>query len=250
MKALDQGEIEEIMWNISKGVKFLSDLEARFIVSLLEYLEEEQKEVFKRVLDVACGWGRHHKILRRKGFEVYGLDLNKRFVEKARKLYPEFSYQVGDMRKLPYRGESFDAILDIFTSFGYFSEEENKKCLEEFYRVLRRGGIFTIETTNADWAKCNFQHVYTEEVGDDLLVISKGGWEGKFWVWNRSLYHQRGENLRKIGERKARLRLYSKDELDKLAEEIGYEPLIALSGLSAQPLKQDSPRMLLVYRKG
>jgi hypothetical protein len=47
-----------------------------------------------------------------------------------------------------------------------------------------------------------------------------------------------------------RLRLYSKDELDKLAEEIGYEPLIALSGLSAQPLKQDSPRMLLVYRKG
>lgn len=78
----------------------------------------------KRVLDLACGFGRHSKILARHT-TVVGLDLNNEYLRQAVREFPKrltqrFAPIRGDMRQLPLRDNSFDAVLLLFNSFGYF----------------------------------------------------------------------------------------------------------------------------------
>jgi ubiquinone/menaquinone biosynthesis C-methylase UbiE len=246
---IEQERMEKIFWSIDEVQQPLSDLEAELLAALLKHLEGKLNQGFKKVLDVACGWGRHHRVLRKRGFEVHGVDLNQLFIERARKLHKGFEdrYRVGDIRSLPYQDESFDVVLSFFTSFGYFDDGENEKCLREMHRVLRKGGVLILETLNRVWAKYNFVPIYAQGVGEEFLLLNRGRWQENFWVWKRVLYER--ETMKKLVEKEMRLRFYSREELDKLAGKLGYEPIMALSGLSARPFKPSSQRMLLVYRK-
>lgn len=96
------------------------------------------------VLDLACGAGRHTLALRRRGYRALGIDLSMTLLAHMRG--PKVA---GDMRRLPLAGESFDWVLNFFTSFGYFAQErENFLVLEEIVRVLRPGGRFLIDIMN------------------------------------------------------------------------------------------------------
>ncbi len=87
----------------------------------------------RAVLDLACGAGRHTAALRRRGYRTLGVDLSLTLLVRAEGL-PRVA---GDMRRLPFAAESFDWVLNFFTSFGYFeSERENFQVLEEAVRVL------------------------------------------------------------------------------------------------------------------
>ena len=68
------------------------------------------------VLDLACGAGRHTAALRRRGHRVVGVDLSKTLLAQA----PSLPRVAGDMRCLPFAAQSFDWVLNFFTSFGYF----------------------------------------------------------------------------------------------------------------------------------
>ena len=68
----------------------------------------------------------------------------------------------GDMRRLPFKGESFDWVLNFFTSFGYFERErENFRVLEEIVRVLVPEGRFLIDLMNPGVLRCT-QHIRSE----------------------------------------------------------------------------------------
>jgi SAM-dependent methyltransferase len=98
------------------------------------------------VLDLACGAGRHTAGLRRRGYRAFGVDLSVTLLSHGRDL----PRAAGDMRQLPFRGASFDWVLNFFTSFGYFeSERENFRVLEGIVRVLAPGGRFLIDILNA-----------------------------------------------------------------------------------------------------
>lgn len=103
----------------------------------------------RRVLDVPCGQGRHQAVLRNRGVRVIGLDLSAYLLDRAAGAHAGPAAR-GDMRRLPFPDASFDALYNVFTSFGYFSEAENMGVLEEFARVLRPGGRFLLETINRD----------------------------------------------------------------------------------------------------
>ena len=105
------------------------------------------------ILDAPCGHGRIANLLAAKGFRMTGVDLTELFLEQARiacqELDVDVDYRQGDLRDLPVSGP-FDAVICWFTSFGYFDDDDNRKVLDEFARVLRPGGRLLIETMHHD----------------------------------------------------------------------------------------------------
>ncbi len=103
------------------------------------------------ILDCPCGHGRIANELAERGFRVAGLDASEFFLERARADAAargvEVEYTQGDMRSLPWR-QRFDALVNWFTSFGYFSDEQNKAVLREFHDALKPGGRLILETQN------------------------------------------------------------------------------------------------------
>jgi ubiquinone/menaquinone biosynthesis C-methylase UbiE len=103
------------------------------------------------VLDLCCGMGRHALTIAEHGFSVSGLDLSDVLLDQARAYDKAQTVRWinGDMRKLPFADRSFDAVVNFFTSFGYFSDDaENKRVLLEIERVLRDDGSFLIDFLN------------------------------------------------------------------------------------------------------
>jgi SAM-dependent methyltransferase len=100
-----------------------------------------------RVLDVPCGEGRIAGRLARRGCEVVAVDAAERFLELAREQWPAVKFQRGDMRELAFESE-FDAVVNWFTSFGYFDRQTNDSVLRGFARALRPGGQLLLELHN------------------------------------------------------------------------------------------------------
>ncbi len=123
-----------------------SDLETELIWRLLEL------EPGMEVLDLACGHGRIANRLAERGTRVTGLDATPLFLERARgdaeRRGVEVEYVEGDMRELPWESR-FDRIVNWFTAFGYFDDdEEDRRVLHAAHRALRAGGRLLIENNN------------------------------------------------------------------------------------------------------
>ncbi len=105
-----------------------------------------------RALDLCCGSGRHARALARLGLCVTGVDYSAPLLAAAGDTETDGSdqprYVRADARSLPFRDGAFDAVLNLFTSFGYFEHRENCGMLAETARVLRSGGAFLIDYLN------------------------------------------------------------------------------------------------------
>ena len=125
------------------------------------------------LLDLACGHGRIANALAERGVRVTGLDATPLFLDLARKDAAERGVEVdyveGDMRALPWSGR-FDRVLSWFTSFGYFSDDENRQVLAEAYQALKPGGLLAVEMNNL----LRLIQVYADEVvterGEDKMI--------------------------------------------------------------------------------
>jgi D-alanine-D-alanine ligase len=135
----------------------LTKKEVDLIVSILGLAPDE------KILDLCCGQGRHVLELARKGFtNVEGYDRSQYLIRKARARAQRENLQVkfreGDARKLPYLSDTFDLVTILGNSFGYFdSTFDDRKILEEIFRVLKPGGRVFIDTSDGDYTKKNFQ---------------------------------------------------------------------------------------------
>ena len=101
-----------------------------------------------RVLDIACGVGRHSIELARRGYQVTGLDLSPRLLQiaaqRAERAGVQINWVQADMRAIPFTQE-FDAAFNIFSSWGYLeSEQEDEKVLAAVASALKPGGAFLL----------------------------------------------------------------------------------------------------------
>ena len=99
--------------------------------------------------ELGCGYGRHAIALADLGYEITGLDYSHDFIELAKKeaevkgVTAKFVQQ--DMREMAYEAK-FDAVINIFSSFGYFAnDEDNQLILQRVHHALKPGGIFLID---------------------------------------------------------------------------------------------------------
>ena len=101
-----------------------------------------------RILDLCCGQGRHAFLFAQEGFDVFGFDLSKTLLQVAKYKNSQTDntfFVQADMRCLP-AVDTFDLLLNLFTSFGYFeSDSENKTVFEQFHQVLKSGGYYVFD---------------------------------------------------------------------------------------------------------
>src|SRR6266699_4868832 len=101
------------------------------------------------VLDLGCGAGRHTKVLCERWWTV-GLDLSMALLKEARRESPDAPYVRADMRELPFASESFDLVVNLFTSFGYFDDDrDHARVLSCVCTALRPRGTLVIDFLNA-----------------------------------------------------------------------------------------------------
>lgn len=124
-----------------------TDAEVEFLDWAFRDLAEAE---VRRVLDIACGTGRHSTPLAQRGYEVVGLDLSSSMLVACRDIASEASTCIplaqGDMQFLPFKPESFDGIFSMFSSFNHLLEDDEiLAALREFHRSLKPGGILVLD---------------------------------------------------------------------------------------------------------
>ncbi len=136
-----------------------SETEAEFFIdNIIHYLG--QKNLIKQpysnlqVLDLACGQGRHSKYLAEKEFNVTGIDLSPLKISKAKLLERDnLHFYEQDMRE-PFRENYFDIICNLFTSLGYFENEEDElKTFANISLALKAQGCLIIDFFNSQFVK-------------------------------------------------------------------------------------------------
>jgi len=127
-----------------------------------------------KVLDLACGFGRHAVGMAQRGFQVTGVDFNPRYLEigaeDARTAGVTVEWLAADMRSLAFP-RRFDAGYSFFTSFGYYSDPENERVLANVAAALEPGGRFLLDVMNRDWLLTHpQQRTWTQREDGALLM--------------------------------------------------------------------------------
>src|SRR5207244_8405517 len=106
-----------------------------------------------RVLDAPCGFGRHSIEFGRLGHRVTGVDFSETELDRARKAAQEAGVSLTlvcqDIRDMEFPSE-FDVAVNLFSSIGYFADDEDRLVVDRFWRALKPGGVFVLDTRNRD----------------------------------------------------------------------------------------------------
>ncbi|WP_340011165.1 class I SAM-dependent methyltransferase [Paenibacillus sp. FSL H7-0690] len=174
-----------------------------------------------KVLDLCCGMGRHSLALAEAGYEVTGVDLSEVLLREARsqKGAEQVTWLRSDMRDLPLIG-GFDAVVNLFTSFGYFEEDEEQvKVLREIYRMLKPGGKFVIDYLNPAYVIRHLVPHSTREDGKNLIDESRRIEDG--YVKKDIILTSKNDSTpRQYHER---VKLYSLEKFSGMIEEAGLQ---------------------------
>ena len=190
-------------------------MEVSFLVSKLNLPEGAA------ILDVPCGTGRHSRLFSEKGFRVTGVDINPACLEIARK-NPHLLLQLeeGNLQNLSDYREKFDCVLNLFTSFGYFStDEENRNVMKELVAAVRPGGKLVLNLLNRNFLMSVFQPVFTVKSGN-TLVVNASKYDSSTHL-NECWMTMKDEVTGEISLSYHRLRLYSPDEIIRMMKECG-----------------------------
>jgi SAM-dependent methyltransferase len=216
-----------------------------------------------RVLDVPCGIGRVSIPLARLGFQVTGVDFSPHLVRVALKKAADFKlaagrakFHVGDMRELrsSFPQGSFDAVLNVFTSIGYGSEEDDLRFFRNARAVTRLGGLLLVSgLRNRGYIARNpSQNVYEES--RRLLVLDTYSFDStrsrEKGVWRFYLKHggKDGE-LKFAGEFPVDVRVYSPHELVPRLQAAGWNVQETFESFTTRsPSRAQSPVYALVAK--
>jgi SAM-dependent methyltransferase len=220
------------------------------VVSMVDFLVERlELGPATRVLDLACGHGRHTLELARRGTPVVGLDYSEPSLAAARAAADAEGLDVelvrGDMRELPFPDGSFAAVANVFTAFGYFDDEEDdERVLREVAQVLAPGGRLLLDTISPPGLFPRYRERQWEELPGGVLFLQEHRYDA---VRGRNearwtLIHPDGE--RKVLEHS--VRLYTLPELIALIDRAGLAFTAAYGDFDGADYERTSLRLIVV----
>jgi SAM-dependent methyltransferase len=242
-------------WKHHFGAEYLREYEPLFT------LERDRREIARvidvlglpsgaRVLDAACGQGRHAHLLAEAGFRVDGFDFSAHLLTRARArgTGPTLHYRRGDLRRLPSEWTGrFDAVVNLFTSFGFFAEPaDDQRVVSEFARVLRAGGVLLWHGGNRDGLMARFLERDWWQTQDGTLHAQERQFDPLSGILS---VESRWAGPHSRGQRDHHIRIYTPTRLSELCAGAGLIVESAYDGWRDRPLTRRSSEMLLVARK-
>jgi SAM-dependent methyltransferase len=191
-----------------------------------------------RVVDVACGAGRHARALGGLGLRVTGVDLSRDLLSAATGVVRARA----DMRALPFRG-AFDAATSFFTSFGYFDDAGNAATMASIAGAIRTGGMFLLDFLNAAAVEAHLVPE-SEEVRDGRTYhVRRRIDDGR--VVKDVVIEEEGLKL----SYSESVRLYNHHELVRLLKDAGLSAVASYGAFDGRDYTTDAPRCIVVARK-
>ena len=204
----------------------------------------------QRVLDVPCGEGRHTIELGARGIACAGVDFNPAAVAAARTRAAErqvdVELHVADMRTIAFADE-FDAAFCFFSSFGYFSDDDNLRCARALCSALRPDGKLLIDTQVMETVLPRFSErswSWADAPGTSTRILEERRWNaaaGRI-LSNWTFIDPSGA----IETAELSIRLYTCRELSELLRQAGFRELRAVETLTGAPFALGARRLSLI----
>lgn len=201
------------------------------------------------ILDLGCGVGRHALEFAKRGYEVVGVDRTRFYLDRARETASSEGLDIdlvqADMREF-VREDAFDLVVNLWTSFSYFEDiEDDRKILENAYKFLKRGGVFTIQMMSKEVLARIFVERSWREVDGVLLLEEREVQKDWSWIKNRWIIIKDGERT----DLDLSHRLYSATELKTMMSEVGFQNISVYGDYEGSDYDNDALRMVMVARK-
>ncbi|NBR15902.1 MAG: class I SAM-dependent methyltransferase [Crocinitomicaceae bacterium] len=212
-----------------------------FISNLLQFLNLPKSS---SLLDLACGKGRHSVTLNSFDYKVLGVDLAANSIQAASKFENEtLSFATHDMREV-IEGKTFDAIFNLFTSFGYFdNESENEKVCASISKMLSSKGKLVIDFMNAEKVIQKLVQSETKRVGELDFHLERR-YDGNH-IFKDIRFHDNGRDFH-FTERVQGLKL---EDFKRLLEQ-EFTILATFGSFDLQPFSaSDSDRLIIIAEK-
>jgi len=216
--------------------------EAQNLINLIQRTLDFKKG--SKVLDICCGAGRHTLELAKRGFDVTGFDLSEYLISQAKlnlKNSPEKNLQakflIKDMRNFNFEN-SFDVAINVFSSFGYFSnDEENFKIFANTKKSLKENGHFIFDFLNDTYIKDNIVAESTDKI-DGIEIALKRRIENNFII--KDIY---------IGKEKFTeiLKLYSRIEICSYLIYLGFDIIEFFGDYYGNNYDKDLSKRLIIF---
>lgn len=209
----------------------------------------------EKILDLACGFGRHALELARRGFDVTGVDITPEYIAYAGKQAQmeglNARFLCSDIRDVRFAGE-FDVVLNMADgAVGYLENDaENLKIFEIISRALKPGGKHCMDIMNGDYAETHFP-CQLWDAGASCLTLSRFEWDSKTKIL---LYGQvdfcYGQILPKpeIAEGNP-IRLYTLDEIKGIFAPLGMRVTDSFADFSGKPSSDNDIQLIVCSEK-
>ncbi|TPD67125.1 SAM-dependent methyltransferase [Flavobacterium microcysteis] len=196
-----------------------------------------------KILDLACGKGRHSIYLNQLGYDVTGADLSENSIAEASKFSNnKLHFSVHDMR-IPF-DEKFDAIFNLFTSFGYFeNDEDNRTTLQAIKESLSEYGFAVIDFMNV-------HHVINNLVPEETKTVEGIEFKIKRYVKDNHIFKEidfedKGEKFHFV----EKVQALTLQDFEEMMEEAGIFLLDTFGDYKLKKFyKNDSERLIMVFK--
>jgi SAM-dependent methyltransferase len=204
----------------------------------------------KRVLDLACGPGRHSIPLAERDFEVTGVDRTRYLLDKAEELAAAQQVEVEwvhkDMRNF-VRPCGFDLILSMATSFSYFEDKKaDLEVLHNVYGNLEPGGTFLIDTQSKEKVALCLEPWHVHEWPNGTLLVAKPEILDN---WTRLRYDYTLVKGEKVFRYQVGETIYSGCELEDVLGRVGFSDVRLYGDFDGSSFGADSQRLIAVAKK-
>jgi SAM-dependent methyltransferase len=236
-------------WQTFEPILFNEQRQSNARVEFDHVLRLLNVQLAEGILDLYCGTGRHSLEAARQGYSVVGVDRTESFIKKAKQKASDERLEVGfivaDMKEF-CRPNSFDIVINLFGSFGYFEDpEDDRQVVRNMHASLRPGGRILIETMGKEIAAREFKERDWSEHGSTLFLAEREPIEDWSRIKTRWIIVDGDKRI----EHTVTVRSYSAADLTSLLVKSGFGNCKAYGNLEGRAYDHESERLVVVGTK-